>query len=46
VILLIKLNKIQFDSIVFQEWNETYGMKPERSSRTLAEKSGTDQDLK
>jgi hypothetical protein len=46
VILLIKLNKVQFDSMVFQERNGTCGMKPERSGWNLAEKSGTDRDLK
>jgi hypothetical protein len=40
------LNKVQFDSIAFQERNGTCGMKPERSGRNLAEKSGTNQDLK
>ena len=29
--LIIKLNKVQFDSMTFQEWNGTCGMKPERS---------------
>jgi hypothetical protein len=32
--------------MAFQERNETCGMKPERSGRNLAEKSGTDRDLK
>jgi len=40
------LNKVQFDSMTFQERNETCGMKPERSGQNLAEKSGMDQDLK
>jgi hypothetical protein len=42
----MKLNKVQFDSMTFQEWNGTCGMKPERSGRNLAEKCRTDQDLK
>jgi len=42
----MKLNKIQFDSMAFQEQNKTCGMKPERSGRYLAKKSGTDRDLK
>jgi hypothetical protein len=32
--------------MTFQERNGTYGMKPERFDRNLAEKSGTDRDLK
>jgi hypothetical protein len=40
------LNKVQFDSMAFQERNEIYGIKPERSGWNLAEKSGTDRDLK
>ena len=40
------MNKVQFDSMTFQERNGTCGMKPERSGRNLAEKSGTDRDLK
>jgi len=32
--------------MAFQERNGTCGMKPERSGRNLAEKSGTDRDLK
>jgi hypothetical protein len=40
------LNKVQFDSMAFQERNETCGMKPERSGRNLAKKSETNRDLK
>jgi hypothetical protein len=40
------LNKVQFDSMAFQERNETCGMKQERSGWNLAEKSGTDRNLK
>jgi len=40
------LNKVEFDSMAFQERNGTCGMKPERSRRNLAKKSGTDRDLK
>jgi len=40
------LNQVQFDSKTFQERNGTCGMKPEHSGRNLAEKSGTDRDLK
>jgi hypothetical protein len=32
--------------MAFQKQNGTCGMKPERSNRNLAEKSGTDRDLK
>jgi hypothetical protein len=32
--------------MAFQERNEIYGIKPERSGWNLAEKSGTDRDLK
>jgi len=32
--------------MAFQERNGTCEMKPERSGRNLAEKPGTDQDLK
>jgi hypothetical protein len=32
--------------MAFQERNGTCGMKSERSGRNLAEKSGTDRDLK
>jgi hypothetical protein len=46
VVWLIKLNKVQFDSMTFQERNGTCGMKPKRSGRNLAEKSGKDRDLK
>jgi hypothetical protein len=46
MILLIKLNQVQFDSMVFQDQNGTCGMKLEHSSRNLAEKSGMDRDLK
>jgi hypothetical protein len=42
----MKLNKVQFDSMTFQERNETCGMKSKRSGWNLAEKSGTDRDLK
>ena len=40
------MNKVQFDSMAFQERKGTCGMKLERSGRNLAEKSGTDRDLK
>ena len=40
----MKLNKVQFDSMAFQDG--TCGMKPERSGQNLAKKSGTNQDLK
>ena len=40
------MNKVRFDSTAFQERNGTCGMKLERSGRNLAEKSGTDRDLK
>jgi len=40
------LNKVQFDSMAFQERNGTCGMKSERSGRNLAEKFGSDRDLK
>ena len=40
------MNNVQFDSMAFQERNEIYGIKPERSGWNLAEKSGTDRDLK
>jgi len=40
------LNKVQFDSMAFQERNGTCGMKQKRSGWNLAEKSGTDRDLK
>ena len=46
MIWLIKLNKVQFDSMAFQERNETCEMKTECSGRNLAERSGTDRDLK
>jgi len=42
----MKLNKVQFDSMAFQERNGTCGMKPERSGWNLTEKSETDRDLK
>ena len=42
----MKLNKVQFDSMTFQERNGTCGTKPERSGRNLAEKSGADRNLK
>jgi hypothetical protein len=40
------LNKVQFDSMAFQERNETCGMKPEYFGQNLVEKSETDRDLK
>jgi hypothetical protein len=40
------LNKVQFDSMAFQERNGTCGMKPEHSGQNLAEKSRTNRDLK
>ena len=42
----MKLSKVQFDSMAFQERNGTCGMKPERFGQNLAEKSKTDRDLK
>ena len=42
----MKSSKVQFDLMAFQEWNGTCGMKPERFGRNIAEKSGTDRDLK
>ena len=42
----MKLSKVQFDSMAFQERNEICGMKPERFGWNLAEKHGTDRDLK
>jgi hypothetical protein len=42
----MKLNKIQFDSMAFQEQNKTCRMKTERFGRNLAKKSETDWDLK
>ena len=42
----MKLSKVQFDSMAFQERNGTCGMKPERFGRNLAEKSETNRDLK
>ena len=42
----MKLSKVQFDLMAFQERNGIRGMKPERFGRNLAEKSGTDRDLK
>jgi len=42
----MKLNKVQFDSMTFQERNGTCGIKPENFRQNLAEKSETDQDLK
>ena len=42
----MKLNKVQFDLMAFQERNGTCGMKPECSGQNLAEKSGTGRDLK
>jgi len=41
-----KLNKVQFDSMAFQERNRTCGIKPKYSCRNLAEKSRTNQNLK
>jgi len=40
------LNKVQFDSMTFQERNGTCGIKPQRSGQNLAEKSRTNWDLK
>jgi hypothetical protein len=40
------LNKVQFDSMAFQEWNGTCGMKSERSGWNLAEKFRMERDLK
>jgi hypothetical protein len=40
------LNQVRFDSMAFQDWNGTCEMKLEHSGRNLAEKSGTDRDLK
>ena len=40
------INEIEQGSMAFQERNGTCGMKPEHSGRNLAEKSGTDRDLK
>jgi len=42
----MKLNNVQFDSMTFQEWNGTCGMKLERSRRNLAKKSRTNRNLK
>ena len=42
----MKFSKVQFDSMAFQEWNGTCGMKPECFEQNLTEKSGTDRDLK
>ena len=42
----MKLNKVQFHSMTFQERNRIFGMKPERFGWNLAKKSGTDRDLK
>jgi len=44
--LIVKLNQVQFNSMVFQDQNGICGMKPEHSDRNLAEKSGIDRDLK
>jgi len=38
--------KFGFHSMVFQDQNRIYEMKPEYFGRNLAEKSGTDRDLK
>jgi hypothetical protein len=40
------LDKVQFDSMAFQERNGTCGMKPESSGQNLAKKSRTYRDLK
>ena len=40
------MNKVQFDSMVFQERNGTCGMKPECFGWNLAKKSRIDRDLK
>ena len=42
----MKSSKVKFDSMAFQERNVICGMKSERFGRNLAEKSGTDRDLK
>ena len=42
----MKLRKVQFYSMAFQERNGTCEMKPERFGWNLAEKSGTGRDLK
>ena len=42
----MKLSKVQFDLMTFQEWIGTYGMKPECFERNLVKKSGTNRDLK
>ena len=42
----MKLSKVQFDLMAFQERNGTYEMELERFGRNLAEKSRTDRDLK
>ena len=42
----MKLSKVQFNSMAFQERNGTCGMKLECFGQNLAEKSGTDRDLK
>jgi len=42
----MKLNKVQFDSMAFQERNRTCGMESECSGRNLTEKFRTDRDLK
>ena len=42
----MKLSKVPFDLMAFQERNGTREMKLECFERNLAEKSGTDRDLK
>ena len=42
----MKLSKVQFDLVDFQERNGTCRMKPKRFGRNLAKKSGMDRDLK
>jgi len=46
VVWLIKLNKVLFDLMAFQERNGICGMKPEYSEQNLAKKFKTNQDLK
>jgi len=46
VVWLIKLNKVLFDLMAFQERDEICGMKPEHSEQNLAKKFKTNQDLK
>ena len=42
----MKLSKVQFDSMAFQERNGICGIKPEHFGWNLAKKSRTDRDLK